>query len=153
MSGHSLGAHATLAVAGQKYFLNQNFHDKRIDAFIALSPSRGNNIEASKAFGQMKSPILCMTGSEDESPINNTGPEDRLKVYKALPAGDKYQLVLEGVKHFAFGDNNSWRTRGRNPKHHPAIQQISLQFWNAYLKGATESLQWLNQTKLSQKQS
>ncbi len=52
---------------------------------------------------------------------------------------DDYQLVLNGGKHFAFGDTKSWRTRGRNSKHHPVIQLISLQFWNAYLKGDTDA--------------
>ena len=61
-----------------------------------------------------------------------------------MPAGDKYQLVLQGAEHFAFGDNNSHRTRGRNPKHHPAIQKISLQFWNAYLKNDAVSKRWLH---------
>jgi len=147
MSGHSFGAITTLAVAGRKFPLGLNFYDPRIDAFLALSPSSGESVKPSEVFRQIKSPILCMTGSEDESPISNTSPEDRLKVYEALPKGDKYQLVLEGAKHFAFGDNNSWRTRGRNPKHHSIIQQISLQFWNAYLKGNTESLQWLQSNK------
>jgi len=143
MSGHSFGAHSTLGVAGQKYSLNQNFHDKRIDAFIALSPSPGSDMTPLKAFGHIAKPVLAMTGTLDTNPINEMKASDRKKVYAALPEGNKYQLVLEGAKHFAFGDNKSWRTRGRNPKHHPAIQQISLQFWHAYLKDDADAKKWL----------
>jgi len=145
MSGHSYGAITTLAVAGRKFPFNHNFRDKRIDAFLALSPQPGKAIEASKAFGHMAIPILCMTGTLDGNPIDpQFNPLERQKVFIALPKGDKYQLVLEGAEHFAFGDNKSRRTKGRNPKHHTAIQQISLRFWDAYLKGDTISKQWLH---------
>ncbi len=144
MSGHSYGAITTQAVAGQKFPFSQNFYDKRIDAFLAMSPNPGKGLETSEAFGHIDLPILCMTGTLDSSPISLMSPRQRLKVFTALPKGDKYQLVLEGAKHFAFGDNKSRRTKGRNPKHHPAIQQISLQFWNAYLKNDSDSKHWLH---------
>ncbi len=147
VSGHSYGAITTMAVAGRKYPFNQNFYDNRIDAFLALSPSPGKDIDPSEAFGQITSPILCMTGTLDSSPIGQMNPLERQKVFTALPVGDKYQLVLQGAKHFAFGDIKSRRTKGRNPKHHPAIQQISLQFFEAYLKNDTVSKQWLQSNK------
>ena len=144
MSGHSYGAATTLAVAGRKYPFNRNFSDERIDAFLALSPQPGKGIEVSKAFGHLTKPTLCMTGTMDYSPINpNLGPSARRKVFAALPAGNKYQLVLEGADHFAFGDSQRPGISPRNPKHHPVIQQISLQFWNAYLKDDAGALQWL----------
>lgn len=144
MSGHSYGAVTTLAVAGRKFPLNLSFHDERIDAFLAMSPQPGKGLEPSKAFGQIVKPFLCMTGTKDASPIDPTfKPSARREVYTALPAGDKYQLVFEGGEHFAFGDSRGRRTRGRNPKHHPAIQEISVHFWNAYLKDDTNSKRWL----------
>ncbi len=144
MSGHSYGAVTTLAAAGRTFPLNQSFADKRIDAFFAMSPSPGKGVEPAKAFGHLTKPILCMTGTKDGSPIDPTlSPAARRKVFAALPKGDKYQLVLDGGEHFAFGDSQGRRTRNRNPKHHPAIQKISLHFWNAYLKGDAESKKWL----------
>lgn len=144
MSGHSYGAATTLAVAGRKFPLNRSFHDERIDAFLAMSPQPGKGHNPKKAFGHIARPFLCMTGTKDASPIDPTvKPSARREVYVAFPAGDKYQLVLDGAEHFAFGDSRGLRTRGRNPKHHPAIQEISVQFWNAYLKDNADSKRWL----------
>jgi dienelactone hydrolase len=144
MSGHSYGAVTTLAVAGRKFFLDRNYGDERIDAFLAMSPQPGKGGAPAKVFGQLTKPILCMTGTRDASPVDRSlQPADRRKVYEALPKGDKYQLVLDGAEHMAFGDSQGFRTRGRNPAHHPAIQQISLHFWNAYLKGNAASRAWL----------
>lgn len=144
MSGHSYGAVTTLAVAGRKFPLNRSFRDGRIDAFFAMSPQPGKGLEPGKAFGHIARPFLCMTGTKDASPIDPTfKPSARREVYAAFPAGDKYQLVLKDAEHFAFGDSRGLRTRGRNPKHHPAIQEISVHFWNAYLKNDADSKRWL----------
>jgi hypothetical protein len=85
-----------------------------------------------------------MTGTKDDSPIDPTvDPQSRQTVFAALPKGDKYQLVFDGGRHFTFSDARGLRNRGRDPKHHPAIQQISLRFWNAYLNNDAASKQWL----------
>lgn len=147
MSGHSFGAVTTLAVAGQKLLLGLSFPEERIDAFLAMSPQPGKGVEPAKGFGHLTKPLLCMTGTEDKSPIDpGLTPADRREVYTALPAGDKYELVLEGAQHSAFGGGDGNRVlalRGRDPAHHPAIQKISLQFWNAYLKGDESAKKWL----------
>ncbi|MEM7391175.1 MAG: acetylhydrolase [Verrucomicrobiota bacterium] len=144
MSGHSFGAATTLAVAGRNYPFNRSFPEERIDAFFAMSPNLGKGLEASKAFGHLQKPILCMTGTRDGSPIDPTlKPSARREVYTALPAGNKYQLVLDGAEHFAFGDSRGGKARRRNPLHHPAIQQISLRFWDAYLKDDPKAKTWL----------
>ncbi len=148
MSGHSYGAVTTLGVAGRKYPLNRSFPEKRIDAFLAMSPQPGKGLDPRRAFGHLTQPILCMTGTKDGSPIDPTmKPATRREVFAALPAGNKYQLVLEDAQHFAFGDSRGLRTRGRNPAHHPAIQSISLHFWDAYLKNRAESKAWLQSKK------
>ena len=144
MSGHSFGAVTTLALAGRKAPLGKSVAEERIDAFLALSPQPGAGLSAQLAFGHIKAPMLCMTGTKDDSPINDgVTPEVRREVYKALPAGDKYELVFDGGHHFTFGDSGGFRTRGRDPDHHPAIQQISLRFWDAYLRNAPADRQWL----------
>ncbi|MEL6108713.1 MAG: acetylhydrolase [Planctomycetota bacterium] len=143
MSGHSFGAVTTLDVAGRKYF-NQDFEESRITAFCAFSPQPGNTRDAARAFGHLSKPMICMTGTKDKSAVNaSLKPSDRQKVYTALGPGDKYQLVLKDGEHHAFGDSQGLRTRNRNPKHHPAIQQITLKFWDAYLKGDEGSKSWL----------
>jgi predicted dienelactone hydrolase len=144
LSGHSYGAVTTLGLMGKKHLMGRSFGDSRIDAFLPMSPQPGKRPAPDQAFGHIKAPVLCMTGTEDGSPIDpNLKPETRRLVYAALPAGDKYQLVFEGGHHFAFGSSGGWKDRNRNPKHHPTIQKISTRFWNAYLKGDEEAKAWL----------
>jgi predicted dienelactone hydrolase len=144
MSGHSFGAVTTLAVAGRRYPLGRSFAEKRIDAFLAMSPQAGKGLSAERAFTDLAVPILCMTGSEDDSPIDDrVTPESRREVFAALPDGDKYELVFDRGHHFAFSDAGGFRARDRDPSHHPAIQKISLKFWNAYLKNDEQAKQWL----------
>ncbi len=148
MSGHSFGAVTTLAVAGRKFPFDRSFPDDRIDAFLAMSPQPGKGLDPKEAFGRLASPILCMTGTKDSSPINPTLPPlARQEVYAALPPGDKYQLVLKDGEHSAFSDSRRRWAKHRDPAHHPAIQKISLMFWNAYLKGNAEAEAWLQSKK------
>ncbi|WP_298868986.1 dienelactone hydrolase [uncultured Gimesia sp.] len=148
MSGHSFGAVTTLDVSGRKYPFGKSFAEERIDAFFAMSPQPGKGMSASRALGHITAPFLCMTGTKDDSPINKrVTPETRREVYTALPAGDKYELVFDGGHHFTFGDSKGFRTRGRDPDHHPAIQKISLNFWDAYLRDDKSKRQWLQSKK------
>ncbi|WP_419194110.1 alpha/beta hydrolase family protein [Novipirellula herctigrandis] len=144
MSGHSFGAVTTLAVAGRRSLFGKSYADERIDAFFAMSPQPGQGLSAQRALGHISAPMLCMTGTKDDSPINDrVTPQLRREVYKALPEGDKYELVFDGGHHFTFGDSEGFRTRGRDPDHHPAIQKISLKFWDAYLRDDQSSRHWL----------
>ena len=143
MSGHSFGAVTTLSVAGRKFRGNRSFPEPRISAFFAMSPNPGEQLSPKDSFGHLQQPILLMTGTNDGSPVNPAlRPADRLKVFNALPAGNKFQLVLNGGTHFAFSDKRRYASQ-RNPDHHPAIQAISLKFWDAYLRGAAEAKIWL----------
>ncbi|QDV40821.1 Alpha/beta hydrolase family protein [Stieleria neptunia] len=144
MSGHSFGAVTTLGVAGQQSFFGRRIEEPRIDAFLAMSPQPGKGPPPEKAFAPLKRPLLCMTGTQDDSPIDPTfTPESRQLVYKALPEGDKYHLVFQDGNHYTFSDARGLRRRDRNPKHHPAIQKISVKFWQAYLLDDADAKGWL----------
>ena len=146
MSGHSFGSVTTLGVAGQQSFFGRKFEEPRIDAFLAMSPQPGKGPPPEKAFAQLNRPLLCMTGTQDDSPIDPAvTPQSRQLVYKALPEGDKYHLVFRDGHHYTFSDARGLRRRDRdrNPKHHPAIQKISVKFWQAYLRDDAEAKQWL----------
>jgi len=145
LAGHSYGAVTTLGLTDRDYGRSGlSMHEKRIDAFLPMSPQPGKGENPEASFGKVSVPVLCMTGTKDGSPIDpKMDPTDRQKVYQAFPKGDKFQLVFEGAEHFAFGDSGGFRTRGRNPNHHPTIQKISTHFWNAYLRNDKESLEWL----------
>lgn len=144
MSGHSFGAVTTLGVAGRKSFLGPAIREPRIDAFLAMSPQPGKGLSPEKAFAGIDRPMLCMTGTNDDSLIDpRVTPQSRQLVFKALPAGDKYQLVFDGGHHFTFSDADGLRRRKRDPKHHPAIQKVSVKFWKAYLEDDTSAKKWL----------
>ena len=146
MSGHSFGAQTTQGVSGQTFPLGagQRFTDPRIRAAVALSPNSPERGNADEAFANVKIPWLLMTGTNDGGVVGNATPESRLKVFPALPAGDKYQVVLDRAEHSAFSDRPLPGDReARNPNHHKVILALSTAFWDAYLKGDADAKAWL----------
>lgn len=150
MSGHSFGAVTTQNVSGQKNF-GGNKSDPRIRAAIPMSPSVPRIGEPVAAFRAVKIPWLCMTGTKDNSVIGGATSESRLKVFKALPAGDKFELVLHDAEHFVFTETNLKRNqrkkRTRNPNHHTAIKAITTAFWDTYLREDKNAKTWLHSSE------
>lgn len=146
MCGHSFGAVTTQAMMGQRFPGGKSAGEARFDAFLAMSPSTGRGFSAAESFGHVDRPVLCMTGTEDDSPIQpEVTPESRREVYGALPPGDKFQLVFDGAGHFAFSDSKRFEAR-RLARHHEAILILSTRFWDAYLKGDGTAESWLKST-------
>lgn len=146
MCGHSFGALTTQAVSGQRFPLGVvNDADGRIKAAVAFSPSAPKRGSAERAFGGVSIPWLLMTGTKDTSFVNDTDVASRLKVFPSLPPGHKYELVLEGAEHSAFGDRPlPGDQEARNPNHHRAILALSTAFWDAYLRGDAAARGWLD---------
>ena len=148
MAGHSYGAVTTQAVVGQEFGpLGPMYLDARIDAGLALSPSVPKQGDPKQAFGSIKLPMMLMTGTKDGSPIGRTTPESRRLVYPALPAGEKYELVLKDAEHSAFSDAMFQRGGSRNPNHHKLIVTLSAAFWDAYLMKNKAASDWLKSEK------
>ena len=145
MSGHSFGAVTTQAVGGQSMGPGgARFTDRRIKAALALSPSSPRQGSPKAAFGSVTIPWMLMTGTRDTSPIRDIDVASRLSVFPALPPGDKYELVLDGAEHSAFGDRALPGESGRrNPSHHRAILALSTAFWDAHLRGDAAARAWL----------
>lgn len=147
MSGHSFGAITTQAVSGQTTRGGQSFFtEPRIQAAVIMSPSAPRNGDAPEtAFGSVKIPWLLMTGTKDLSPIGGATLKSRLGVYPALPAGEKYELVLHNAEHSAFTDRALPGDREqRNLNHHRAILALSTAFWDVYLKNDPAAKAWLD---------
>lgn len=152
MSGHSFGAITTQAVSGQTAgALNFNYTDPRIKASIIMSPSIPKGKTSTKeAFKNVKIPWLLMTGSKDVSPIGDSDIEDRMAVFPALPAGNKYELVLYNAEHSVFTDRAlPGEKQQRNPNHHKVICALSIAFWDSYLKNDINAKNWLEGAKPS----
>lgn len=66
-----------------------------------------------KFFGEVAIPWLLMTGTNDNSPIRDIDAKSRLEVFPALPAGGKYELVLDKAGHSAFADRQLPGERNR----------------------------------------
>jgi predicted dienelactone hydrolase len=147
MAGHSFGAVTTEAVSGERFRGRTMFTDPRIKAALLMSPSSPRHGTAAAAFGQVSIPWLLMTGTQDIG-LLGLGAQDianRLAVYKALPPGHKYELILADAQHMAFTDRSlSPSEKTRNPNDHRAILAISTAFWDAMLHHRADAQTWLD---------
>lgn len=147
MSGHSFGAHTTLALAGQDYGAVTPPPEPRLKAFIAFSPS---DSERPGAFARLRAPLLFLTGTEDGD-VAGTGatPQARLLPFEKSPPGSKYMAVLDGADHMTFGGQSSRRRAvlyrrpevavAREAQHHALIQTLTTTYWRAMLKGEEQA--------------
>lgn len=145
MSGHSFGAQTTQAVAGQSLARGRmSFGEPRIDAAVMMSPSPPTLGDPASAFAGIKIPCLLMTGTLDDSPIGNTKPEDRLKVFPHLANAPAWQVVFDKANHMAFGERPLKGEAAADPRYHRAILALTTAFWDAELKGDAKAKAWLN---------
>jgi hypothetical protein len=71
--------------------------------------------------------------------------KSRRAVYPALHGAPKYELVLHNAEHSVFTDRAlPGDQEPRNPNHLRVILALSTAFWDAYLRGDTGALDWLN---------
>jgi hypothetical protein len=143
----------TQAVSGQTApRIGQRYTDKRINAALILSPSLPRRGDAKQAFAKVEIPWMLMTGTKDDSPINDSvTPESRMAVFPTLPDTiDRYQLVLHNGQHYAFSDGpERQRREPRNPNHHRAILALSTAFWDTHLRHDPNARTWLHGPKAS----
>jgi predicted dienelactone hydrolase len=145
-AGHSLGAHTMLALAGQHYEVmgtTRSFSDPRIKAFLILSgsPPQNDPAKAAAAFGTISRPLLTITGTRDAVPFQpNVSPVTRQAIFAGLPAGNKWQLVLEGADHITFNGADLMRSRTSNDDRiWSIVESITTQFFLAKVLGQAEA--------------
>ena len=139
MSGHSFGALTTQGVSGQSFpVYGGRLTDPRIRAAVIMSPSAPRRGSAAGAFASVRIPWLLMTGTQDVASIGGATLESRLAVFPVLPAGGKYELVLDGAEHSAFTERAP-----RNPNHHRVILALATAFWDAWLRHDPAARVWL----------
>jgi predicted dienelactone hydrolase len=147
MSGHSFGAITTQAIAGQHFAMPAaaDWGDKRVTAAIAFSPSPPMLGDDGAAFGALGIPFFSVTGTADAASITpNVSAADRQRPYRAMPAGGKYLLVLDGANHMEFNGQDTLRN-GMKPDPHIRAVTIAATtaFWRATLMDDAAVRRWL----------
>ena len=142
LAGHSFGAHTTLGMAGQTYSGFAGIDEPRLAAFMAFSPTLPP-LNPTQALSRLTRPMLCLTGTRDDD-VLGTGatPEQRRKVFDALPPGHKAQLVLRDADHMSFAGQSGRAleiiarldvTRQLQAQHHSLITLLTSDWWRATL--------------------
>jgi dienelactone hydrolase len=151
MSGHSFGALTTQIMAGQRRGRGArlySLHEPKFRAGILYSPVPQRNKKGESAetlYGSIKIPLLVMTGTNDDSPLEKSGYEDRLEVFEHSGGPEQHLLILEDGDHMVYSGSRG--QLGKNPKrdiHEEIICVLSLAFWEAYLKGDNAAKHWLS---------
>lgn len=151
MSGHSFGALTTQVAAGQM-FPDKEGHlltirDERIRAGVLYSFVPMGHITAAPPetlFGPMEIPLLFMTGTADDSPVEEFDYTYRMPVYEQAGCREKYLLVLEEGDHMVFaGSRGKLADHPKRHVHEGIIKVLSLAFWEAYLRGDEKAKAWL----------
>jgi predicted dienelactone hydrolase len=144
MAGHSMGAGTALVLDGATVpNSSTSVADNRIKAFIAISPQGMYSPADLHRWDHIARPTMTMYGSNDVA-AQGQPPNWRRDPFEHMPAGDKFNLVVDGANHFSFADEPASSAvariaaRGQTrdiDQIHEYVVRATLIFWNAYLKG------------------
>jgi hypothetical protein len=157
MSGHSFGAISTQVAAGQ-LTPDENgelisLRGEGLKAGITYSPVPGTSHlsdgqgedEAANIYESIAIPLLHMTGTEDNSPINDMPYTGRKKVYDRTGDGvPKAWLVKDGGDHMVYnGTRGQLKDNPKRGRHEEIIKIVSLAWWDYWLKGDEAAHSWM----------
>jgi len=98
------------------------------------------------SWDEVRVPMLLMYGSRDFGPFGEP-PAWRSEAFtKVAPAGNKYEVELEGGTHMGFA--GLFRDGGHRVEVFQCAQLETLAFWDAYLKQDPKARQYLAQHDL-----
>lgn len=149
VAGHSFGAYTASAVMGMTAI--DSFRDPRFKAGVMMSPQgtdRMNMKITADSWKSMGGPALYLTGTEDR--LGGETPEDRRLAFDRSTIPDQFLVIFTGANHMTFSDAD-WmfsRRDERDPRFHPWIQEVTREFWDAYLRGDAAAKDWMTQKKL-----
>jgi len=135
VGGHSMGGGTALLVAGATAAASggalKAFRDDHVRAVVAMSPpGPDKGAFTDHSWDQIRVPVMTMNGTRDRG-IGNEPPEWRTEAFKHMPAGDKYQVVVNGANHLAFATGQ---------RSHVCILKETTAFWDTYLKGQSKPI-------------
>ena len=146
VGGHSFGAYTAGLIGGATILLPgkavpQSFADKRVSAVVLLSP-QGEGIMGLSvhSWDALHVPMLLMYGSRDYGPFGEE-PVWRSEAFAKGPAGNKYEVELEGGTHMGFA--GLFRDEGHRVQVFQCAKLETLAFWDAYLKEDPKARQYV----------
>lgn len=151
IAGHSYGAGTSLAMAGQGFGPRaMSLGDARFKAAAPLSaPPPNDKADLAKTYAGIAIPILHMTGTLDDSPVNDTTASERRVPFDNIAGVDQYLVTFDGGDHMVFSGERrpgaSW-SKGdpaKDAAFHPLILSATLAFFEAYLNGDADAKAWL----------
>ena len=149
MSGHSFGAGTTQIMAGQTLGRGRRLYKFKQDEFkagIVYSPIPSFNRQDDHdiIYGDIDIPLLHMTGTDDDSPVDKTGYETRLEIYDAVNKADQHLFILEDGDHMIYSGSRGQLGENENrERHEELILLSSLAFWDSYLLANEAAYEWL----------
>jgi len=149
ISGHSFGALTTQVIAGQvvgQGTTPEYFKDDRFKAGILYSPVPNfrSDLAVEDIYGPISIPLLHMTGTNDESPVEGFGHEKRQEVYKHAKGPEQHMFVIEGADHMVFnGSRGKLEDYANIDEDKDIIKLISLAWWDTFLKQDEAAHSWL----------
>jgi predicted dienelactone hydrolase len=146
VGGHSFGAYTAGLIGGTTILLPgraapQSFADKRVSAVVLLSP-QGEGIMGLSAhsWDSVHVPMLLMYGSRDFGPFGEE-PVWRSEAFAKGPAGNKYEVEIEGGTHMGFA--GLFRDEDHRVQVFQCAKLETLAFWDAYLKQDPKARQYV----------
>lgn len=123
-----------------------DLHNPDFRAGILYSPVPGREDHAGPdlVYGGIRIPLLHITGTDDESPLEGFGYARRLNIAQHTGRDDQMVIIIKDGDHMIF--NGSRGGLGSNPlreRHETMIKVLSLAWWDWRLKGDTAAQAWL----------
>jgi predicted dienelactone hydrolase len=136
--GHSFGAWTTLSCLGQTFDGGTNASDSRFVCGVAYSPQGPGTLGLdASSWNALTKPAFTLAGTEDTAP-GTKDPAERRIPFDSMPAtGTKYHATLAGATHADFGGIE-------NGFYHDWIQQMTMAFFDAFLRNDSNAKSWLS---------
>ncbi len=144
VGGHSYGAFTTMAMAGQRFGPGgRNLGDSRVKAALAMStpvPKRAPE----RNYDPVKIPILHLTGTADESPLNDTKAAERRVPFDSIQHAPQWLITFEGGDHMIFAGRSTKLSASQSAALLDMIRQSTSAFWDVWLRDDAAAKRWLN---------
>ena len=140
VGGHSFGAHTAQLLGGLTARDHErgrvSYRDRRVSAVFLLSPQGRGRLHSPDSWSTIRLPMMTITGTRDDG-RNGEDYTWRLDPFELSAPGDKYLIVIRDADH-GFGGiprSSAQYPYAQDEEVAGIVQEESLRFWNAYLKG------------------